>query len=103
MRAHAEPVLLDDLLHDGARLTARAAAAEIERAAGTLQVVDDRLVVSLPQSKRFTLGLPSTAVKAAQRLYACEAEIVGLAKRGKIDAAAVPDRFVLPSGKLAPT
>jgi hypothetical protein len=102
-RAGAEPVTLDVLARDGVRLTLRQAGEVVRDAGGTIRVEDSRLVVALPPSSLFVMGQPSQAVKAAERLYRAEADVVAAAKRGgEIDVRKLPDKAVLPSGKLEP-
>jgi hypothetical protein len=67
---------------------------------GTTTVVDGRLVVALPPAET---GADKLGVRLARVLYLAEAELVAVAKRGgEIDAERVPDRPLLPSGRVAP-
>jgi hypothetical protein len=103
LRATAEPVLIDDTVRDGGRMTLREAGEAIVAASGTLRVEGGRLVVSLPPGALLTMGQPSAALRAASRLYLAETEVVATAsKRGEVAVARLPSRFVLPSGALAP-
>jgi hypothetical protein len=103
LRASAEPVTFDDLERDGAGLTVRQAGEAVWNAGGTIRVRDGTLVVGLPRSALLTLGRPSVAAKAARRLYLAKDAVVAAAgRRGEIDAAKLPDKAILPSGRLAP-
>ena len=83
LRRSAEPFIYDDGARDGERLTLRAAGEAVSTAGGKVEVLDGRLVVSLPPSARLTLGLPSRAAKAVSRLYLAEAAVIEAApKRG---------------------
>jgi hypothetical protein len=103
LRASAAAVTFDDLERDGVRLTLRRAAEVVVEAGGTIRVRDGALVVGLAPSAVLTLGQPSAALRASRRLYLAEEAVVAAAgKRGEIDPAKLPDRAILPSGKLAP-
>jgi hypothetical protein len=85
------------------KLTLRQAGEAVREAGGTIRVRDSRLVVGLPRSALLTLGLPSAAAKAARRLYLAEDAVVAAAgRRGEIDVGKLPDKPILPSGRLAP-
>jgi hypothetical protein len=103
LRSIAEPVTFDDLARDGQRLTLRQAGETVRNAGGTIRLQDSRLVVALAPSALLSQGRPSAAAKAAERLYLAEAEVVAAAKRGgEIDVRKLPDKAILPSGKLEP-
>jgi hypothetical protein len=103
LRAIAEPIVYDDLAADGVRLTLRQAAEAVVNAGGVIRVQDSRLVVSLAPSALLTIGQKSLAARAAARLYLAEAEVVAAAgRRGEIDVRKLPDKAILPSGKLEP-
>jgi hypothetical protein len=69
-RRQATPVTLDDLAHDGERVTLRQAGERVVQAGGRLDVRGSRLVVSLPPGTLLVSGVPSPVAKAAARLYA---------------------------------
>jgi hypothetical protein len=104
-RAQATTVTFDDIAHDGVRLTLRQAAEAVRQAGGRVYVQAGRVVVALPPGTHLTMGVPSTALRAAKRLYVCEAVILaGLKQRksGDVDPGALPDAFALPNGTVAP-
>jgi hypothetical protein len=103
LRAIAEAVTFDDLERDSVKLTLRQAAEVVVEAGGTIRVRDSRLIVGLAPSALLTLGQVSAAAKAARRLYLAEDAVVAAAgRRGEIDVAKLPDKAILPSGRLAP-
>jgi hypothetical protein len=103
LRAIAEPVTFDDLERDGATLTLRQAGEAVWSAGGTIRVKDSGLVVGLAPSALLTLGQVSVAAKAARRLYLAEDAVLAAAgRRGEIDVSRLPDKAILPSGRLAP-
>jgi hypothetical protein len=93
LRKTAQPVTLDDL-EPGEKFTLREASERVERAGGKVEVKGGRLIVSLPPGR----GGLGSALPAARRLYAAEAEVVK-ALQAKAE---LPDRHVLPTGALAP-
>lgn len=103
LRLSAEAVTYDDLGRDRVRMTLRKAGEAVERAGGVIQLKGSRLLVSLPPGALLTMGAPSAAAKAAARLYLAEAAILAAAgKRSDIAASKLPNKHVLPSGKLEP-
>jgi hypothetical protein len=76
-------------------MTLREAGERVARAGGVVQEADGRLLVSLPGSARSAW---SSALEAARRLYLCEPIVLERLKSGK----PLPDKAVLPSGKLEP-
>jgi hypothetical protein len=93
LRKTAEPVTADSF-ETGPPLTLRAAAEQVEREGGTVKVERGALVISLPPAR---FGM-SRALSAARRLYLAEEIVLEHLKARR----ALPDRAVLPSGKLAP-
>ena len=93
-RAQAVPVTLDNF-EEGPALTLRAAGEQVTNLGGKVELVNDRLVVSLPRS---ALGGLTSGLAAARRLYLAEAEVVACLKAKR----ELPTRAVLPTGALAP-
>lgn len=93
MRSTAVPVTADSF-ETGPTLTLRAAAEQVEREGGTVKVEGGALVISLPPP-RFGVAGP---LSAARRLYLAEEIVLEHLNARR----PLPDRAVLPSGKLAP-
>lgn len=102
-RKTARPVTAADLDRNSPA-TLRAAGEAIEQAAGTVKITDGRVVVHLPPSVYGYPGRP-VAVAAARVVYLAEAELLANCapgRGGRVDPAALPDKPVLPSGRLTP-
>jgi hypothetical protein len=87
LRRMAEPVTADSL-------TLRAAAEQVERDGGMIKVEGDTLVISLPPA-RFGMA---PALSAARLLYLAEETVIECLRAKR----RLPDRQVLPSGRLVP-
>jgi hypothetical protein len=102
-RLHAEPVTLSETakLPD---VTLRQAVEQIDALGGTVKVRSGRVVVSLPRSQKGSTEYgPKRAIKLAQLIYAGEAEVLEVESRGgDVNAEKLPDRPLLPSGRVLP-
>jgi hypothetical protein len=99
-RLTAETVTLADL--EKGPTTLRQAVEQVLAVCGTVRAKGTTLVVALPPGEKGAVGVKA-GPQAARVCYAAEEALVAVAKRdGSIDPAKVPDRAVLPSGKLEP-
>jgi hypothetical protein len=76
-------------------LTLRDAGEQVTNLGGKVEVVNDRLVVSLPRS---ALGGLASELPGARRLYAAESEVVRCLKAKQ----PLPDQRITPGGALVP-
>jgi hypothetical protein len=99
LRQSAEPVTVR-LFDKGLPLTLRAMVERVGTLGGRIEAVGGRVVVSLPPGER---GTGKLGARIATQLYRAEAELLATRKSdGPISAAKVPDRPLLPSGRVLP-
>ena len=103
LRLRAEVVTLSDVtgLPD---VSLRRAVEELLALGGVVQVRSGRVVIALPKKRKGKTQFgPKRATLLARIVYLASEEILAVSKRsGDVDPEQIPDKVVLPSGRVAP-